>query len=161
VIRTGDEYRAGLRDGREIWIDGKRVLDATAHPAFKPVVDLKARMYDMAHEPVWAAVISYQEGEDRFSILLRPRTGEKAHWHENWRAIDAYLNDIRGILTGVGDETVGEMWSLRDGRDVLNEIDPRFGDNIDCHIREVLQQDIFHVSANTDPKGDRSKRRQD
>jgi 4-hydroxyphenylacetate 3-monooxygenase len=131
VIRTGDEYRAGLCDGREIWIDGKRVLDATAHPAFKPVVDLKARMYDMAHEPVWAAVISYQEGEDRFSILLRPRTGETAHWHENWRAIDAYLNDIRGILTRVGDETVGEMWSLHDGRDVLNEIDPRFADNID------------------------------
>ena len=52
MIRTGDEYRAGLRDGREIWIDGKRVLDATAHPAFKPVVDLKARTYDISHEPI-------------------------------------------------------------------------------------------------------------
>jgi len=75
--------------------------------------------------------------------------------------VDAYLNDIRGVLTRVGDETVGEMWSLLDGRDVLNEIDPRFGDNIDRHIRGVLQQDLFHVSANTDPKGDRSKRPQD
>ena len=28
-------------------------------------------------------------------------------------------------MTRVGDETVGEMWSLYDGRDVLNEIDPR------------------------------------
>jgi len=72
-----------------------------------------------------------------------------------------YLNDIRGILTRVGDETVGEMWSLLDGREVLNEIDPRFGDNIDRHIRLVLLEDIFHVSANTDPKGDRSKRPQD
>jgi 4-hydroxyphenylacetate 3-monooxygenase len=53
------------------------------------------------------------------------------------------------------------MWSLYDGRDVLNEIDPRFGDNIERHIRRVLQQDIFHVSANTDPKGDRSKLAQD
>ena len=53
------------------------------------------------------------------------------------------------------------MWSLYDGRDVLNEIDRRFGDNIDRHIRWVLQQDIFHVSANTDLKGDRSKRPQD
>jgi len=72
-----------------------------------------------------------------------------------------YLNDIRGILTRVGDETVGEMWSLLDGREVLNEIHPRFGDNIDRHIRRVLLEDIFHVSANTDPKGDRSKRPQD
>ena len=53
------------------------------------------------------------------------------------------------------------MWSLCDGREVLNKIDPRFDDNIDRHIRRVLHQDIFHVSANTDPKGDRSKRPQD
>ena len=42
------------------------------------------------------------------------------------------MNDIKGVVTRVGDETVGEMWSLYDGRDVLNEIDPRFGDNIDA-----------------------------
>ncbi|HKM69769.1 MAG TPA: 4-hydroxyphenylacetate 3-hydroxylase N-terminal domain-containing protein, partial [Stellaceae bacterium] len=160
MIRTGEEYRAGLRDGREVWIDGERVQDVTAHPAFKPVVDLKARMYDMAHETAWAELMSYRDDGERCSILLRPPT-EKAHWHEKWRAVDAYLNDIRGILTRVGDETVGEMWSLLDGREVLNEIDPRFGDNIDRHIRRVLQQDTFHVSANTDPKGDRSKRPQD
>src|SRR6516164_4661308 len=53
------------------------------------------------------------------------------------------------------------MWSLLDGREMLSEIDPRFGDNIDRHIRRVLQHDLFHVSANTDPKGDRSKRPQD
>ena len=117
-------------------------------------------MYDMAHESAWAEIMSYHEDNQRFSILLRPPT-EKAHCHEKWHAIDTHLNDIRGILTRVGDETVGEMWSLYDGRDVLNEIYPRFGDNIDRHIHRVLHQDIFHVSANTDPKGDRSKRPQD
>ena len=71
------------------------------------------------------------------------------------------MKDIGGVVTRVGDETVGEMWSLYDGRDVLNEIDPRFADNIDNHIQAVLERDIFHVSANTDPKGDRSKRPQD
>src|SRR5215467_9043651 len=104
--------------------------------------------------------MSFSEAGERYSILLRP-PAEKSHWHEKWRAIDLYLNDIRGILTRVGDETVGEMWSLFDGRDVLSEIDRRFGDNIDRHIRRVLEQDLFHVSANTDPKGDRSKRPQD
>ena len=157
---TGEECRAGLRDRREVWIDGERVHDVTVHPTFKPVVDLRVRMSDMAHEPAWAEIMSYREASERCSILLRPPT-EKAHWHEKWRAVGAYLMDIRGILTRVGDETVGEMWSLYDGRNVLNEIDPCFGDNIDRHIRRVLQQDIFYVSANTDPKGDRSQRPQD
>ena len=102
----------------------------------------------------------YERHGEYFSTLLWPPT-EKAHWREKWRAVDAYLNDIRGVLTRVGDETVGEMWSLLDGREMLNEIDPRFGDNIDRHVRPVLEQDTFHVSANTDPEGDRSKRPQD
>ena len=141
MIRTGEQYRAGLRDGREIWIDGERVPDVTAHPAFKPVVDLKARMYDMAHDPTSAELMSFSEAGERYSILLRP-PAEKSHWHEKWRAIDLYLNDICGILTRVGDETIGEMWSLLDGRNLLSEIDSRFGDNIDRHIRRVLEEEI-------------------
>jgi 4-hydroxyphenylacetate 3-monooxygenase len=160
MIRTGEEYRAGLRDGRDIWIDGERVTDVTTHPAFKPIVDAKARMYDLAHDVAAGPAMTFAEGGERFSILLRPPT-EKEHWHEKWRAVDLYLNDIGGVVTRVGDETVGEMWSLLDGRDVLNQIEPRYGDNIDQHIRRVLAEDIFHVSANTDPKGDRSKRPQD
>jgi len=50
MIRTGNEYRESIRDGREIWIDGERVHDMTTHPAFKPIIDVRARMYDMAHE---------------------------------------------------------------------------------------------------------------
>ena len=29
MIRTGEQYRNGLRDGREIWIDGERVMMET------------------------------------------------------------------------------------------------------------------------------------
>jgi 4-hydroxyphenylacetate 3-monooxygenase len=34
MIQTSAQYRAGLRDGREIWIDGAQVADVTAHPVF-------------------------------------------------------------------------------------------------------------------------------
>ena len=71
------------------------------------------------------------------------------------------MEEIGGVVTRVGDETVGEMWSLYDGQDVLAEIDPQFAKNIETHIFKVLHTDPFHVSANTDPKGDRSKRPQD
>ena len=53
------------------------------------------------------------------------------------------------------------MWSLYDGQDVLNQVDPQFSKNIKNHIHKVIDQDPFHVSANTDPKGDRSKAPQD
>jgi 4-hydroxyphenylacetate 3-monooxygenase len=78
-------------------------------------------------------------------------------WWAKRRATDTVLEEVGGVVTRVGDETVGEMWSLHDGADVLSEIDPQFARNIETHIHRVLKRDPFHVSANTDPKGDRSK----
>ena len=160
MIRTGDAYRDGLRDGREVWIDGERVKDVTRHPALKPIVDVKARMYDMAFETRHQNTLTYLADNQRNSVFNQPPT-ETRHWTDKVAAIDAVLKDIGGVVTRVGDETVGEMWSLQDGRDVLAEIDPQFADNIDRHIAAVRDTDLFHVSANTDPKGDRSLAPQD
>ena len=50
ALRTGEQYRESLRDGREVWINGERVKDVPRHPAFRPIIDVRARIYDMAHE---------------------------------------------------------------------------------------------------------------
>ncbi len=160
MIRTGDQYRESLRDGREIWIAGKRVEDITTHPMFKPLVDIRARIYDMQHDPVTASQMTYEEDGEKFALGLKlPFTQED--WADKRKAVDAVCHDVGGIVTRVGDETIGEMWSLWDGADILNEIDHRFAENIERHIHVAVKDDPFHVSANTDPKGDRSKRPQD
>jgi 4-hydroxyphenylacetate 3-monooxygenase len=162
MIRTGDDYRASIRDGREVWINGERVDDVTTHPAFKPVVDIRARIYDLAFEDETRDVLTYADPDtgERFAVGPKlPRSRED--WHAKRRAVDTILNDVGGVVTRVGDETVGEMWSLYDGQNVLNEVDPRFSENIRNHVERAVLADPFHVSANTDPKGDRSKRPQD
>ncbi len=35
MIRTGEEYRNSLDDGREVWINGKKVPDICSHPSDK------------------------------------------------------------------------------------------------------------------------------
>ena len=162
MIRTGDEYRESIRDGREVWVDGEKVADVTSHPSLKPIIDARARIYDMAHDPKTRDVMSYLDTEtnERCPVGAKlPLTRED--WHAKRNAVDAVLDDLNGIVTRVGDETVGEMWSLFDGQDVLNEINPAFSQHIRDHIRHAALADPFHVSANTDAKGDRSKRPQD
>ncbi len=161
MLRTGTEYRDSLRDGRAVWIDGVRVHDVTTHPAFKPIIDVRARMFDMAHEKKFNDVMNYrgEQGEELSRATKPPRSQQD--WHDKRAWVDAVLGEIGGVVIRVGDETVGEMWSLYDGRDVLNEIDPQFSANITRHISRAHERDVFHVSANTDPKGDRSKRPQD
>ncbi|MCB9943599.1 MAG: 4-hydroxyphenylacetate 3-hydroxylase family protein [Geminicoccaceae bacterium] len=156
MIRNGAQYRDSIRDGREVYMNGERVDDVTRHPMFRPLVDIRARIYDMQHDPATRAIMTVeQDGEVNAVGNALPRTQDD--WHRKRRATDCVLDDVGGVVTRVGDETVGEMWSLHDGQDVLNEVDPQFAKNIERHILDVLHQDPFHVSANTDPKGDRSK----
>ena len=162
MIRTGDEYRASLQDGRDVWMNGERIKDVTSHPAFKPAVDARARIYDIQHEPEFAERMTYvDEGcGERCAIGLKlPLT--RQDWADKRQAVDLVMDEIAGVVTRVGDETIGEMWSLYDGQDVLNEVNPQFSENIRNHIHQAIVGDPFHVSANTDPKGDRSKRPQD
>ena len=160
MIRTGNDYRDSIRDGRLVYINGEKVADVATHPMFKPLVDIRARVYDMAHDPTTRDVMTVTDGAEVNAIgNALPMT--QGDWWAKRRATDAVLEDVGGIVTRVGDETVGEMWSLFDGSDVLAEIDPQFASNIKTHIHKVLHSDPFHVSANTDPKGDRSKAPQD
>lgn len=162
ALRTGAQYRESLRDGRQVWMNGERIADVTRHPAFRPIVEVRARIYDLAQEPALAEVMSYRAGADGERNCIGAKLPQSQEdWHAKWRALDVVFKDIGGVVTRVGDETVGELWSLYDGRDVLDEVDPRFGANIASHIQKVLREDVFHVSANTDPKGDRSRRPQE
>ena len=162
MIRTGEEYRESIRDGREVWVNGERVEDVPSHPMFQPVVDIRARIYDMAHDPATRDIMTTVDPatDERFAVGLQlPYTRED--WKAKRRAVDAVMDEIGGVVTRVGDETIGEMWSLYDGQDVLNEIDPTFSEHIRRHVVFAARNDPFHVSANTDPKGDRSKRPQE
>ena len=161
MLMTGDEYRESIRDDRDVWMNGERVADVTAHPAFKPIVDVRARIYDMAHEERYRDVMAYRDERNESYCIGYKLPKSQQDWRDKRAAVDAVMRDIGGMVVRVGDETVGEMWSLWDGKDVLNEVDPRFGKNIEDHVYRVLENDIFHVSANTDPKGDRSKRPQE
>ena len=159
MLRTGDDYRDSIRDGRAVWINGERVTDVPSHPAFKPIVDVRARIYDLAHEAATRDVMSYVDPNtnEPNNIGYKPPESRE-DWHDKSRAVDTVMKDIGGVVVRVGDETIGEVWSLWDGKAVLDEIDPQFSDNVEAHVWQALRSDTFHVSANTDPKGDRSKK---
>jgi 4-hydroxyphenylacetate 3-monooxygenase len=156
MIRTGEQYLDSIRDNREVYINGERVRDMTRNPMLKPLIDIRARIYDMQHEAATRGILGFQQDGEWHAVANKlPRTQQD--WWDKRRATDTVLDAIGGIVTRVGDETIGEMWSLFDGQDLLNEVDAQFSANIRRHIQAVIAADPFHVSANTDPKGDRSK----
>ncbi|HWH82585.1 MAG TPA: 4-hydroxyphenylacetate 3-hydroxylase N-terminal domain-containing protein [Burkholderiaceae bacterium] len=45
-LRNGRSYIESLRDGREVYINGERVVDVTTHPAFRQTIRSFAALYD-------------------------------------------------------------------------------------------------------------------
>jgi aromatic ring hydroxylase len=48
--RTGEQFLRGLRDDREIWVDGERVRDVASHPALGGAAHAVAGVFDLQHE---------------------------------------------------------------------------------------------------------------
>ncbi len=66
-MRTGEEYREALRDGRRVWVMGEGwVEDVTTHPATRAMVEEYAAWYDRHLDPEWQDVLLMpaQAGEE-------------------------------------------------------------------------------------------------
>ena len=46
MAKTGLKHLQSLRDGREVYLNGKKISDVTTHPAFKNAVAASAKLYD-------------------------------------------------------------------------------------------------------------------
>src|SRR5258707_8052241 len=111
---------------------------------FKPLVDVRARIYDMQHEAQHRPAMTYSEKGEDFAVGLKlPYTQED--WHAKRRATDAVLDEIGGVATPVRDETHRELWSLYDGHDLLNQRAARFSFNIKNHIDQADALDPLHL----------------
>lgn len=48
--RTGKQYVDALKDGREVWLNGRRLKDVTEEPLLRPAIDATAQLYDMQRD---------------------------------------------------------------------------------------------------------------
>ena len=98
-MRTGSDYLGSLRDGRTVMLDGERIDDVAAHPAFTGVAHTMAEMYDLAADPAQRDVYTYPSPRDGAPVHAWwniPRTRDDlAHRR---RAIEAWSQHTYGFL---------------------------------------------------------------
>jgi 4-hydroxyphenylacetate 3-monooxygenase len=59
AARRGAEFLAGLRDDREVWLNGERVADVTTHPGLAGCAHTLAELYDLQHDPAVGPKLTY------------------------------------------------------------------------------------------------------
>src|SRR5262249_52974390 len=102
-LRTADEYRESLRDGRALWYRGKRVDDILAEPDLRIAVDNAARDFDMTLDP------EHRE----LAVAVDPVTG--AEYHALY-ALPTTPDDLlrRSKLIEIGSLLSGTILSVKD-----------------------------------------------
>ncbi len=157
TLLTGAEYIESLRDGREVWMDGERVEDVTAHPAFAGMIKAVARMYDMQHEDRYRDELTYTDAEGvcRSRFYKLPET--HADLVNRRHMTTSILNEVGSTMDRFGDETVTPLFVMHDRKDLLDQYDSRYHANVVRWLDRLQRTNLFMSSANTDLKGDRSK----
>ena len=51
AVKDGERHLASLRDGRQVYLEGREIQDVTTHPAFRNAVRSAAALYDFQALP--------------------------------------------------------------------------------------------------------------
>jgi len=156
-IRTVEEYKESLRDGRRVYIGGEKVDDVTRHPVLGVTVDTVAQGF---------ALTSHPDPEVRNLFTApHPQTGELINrYFVTPRNPEDLANRTRMIQRSI--ELTGGLPFGKDiGTDCLNAAfvvagmmgNKQYQENARNFLEYVRKKDLAMCGAVTCVKGDRSK----
>ena len=156
ALRTAEEYKQGLRDGRRVYLTGDRIPDVTEDPYIKVGVETAAFDFLMGHDP------AFQE----IAVAKDPETGEPISRYfdvpddpgavaRRFELVSAACNYADGALPFVKDV----------GSDILNGLaavasimgNETYQARLADYRTYCARNDLSLAGAVTDVKGDRSK----
>jgi 4-hydroxybutyryl-CoA dehydratase/vinylacetyl-CoA-Delta-isomerase len=159
-LKTVQEYKDSLKDGRLVYYKGERVMDVTTHPELSVAVDTMALDYHLAELPEYrdlATVYDEALGEQINRYYYLPRNGE-----DLLKQFDLIVASTR-----MGDGFIPLAHDI--GSDALNAISitansmrsAEYIQRIEAYRTHLKKSDIAVVTAMTDVKGDRLLRPSD
>ena len=159
-LKTVQEYKDSLKDGRLVYYKGERVMDVTTHPELSVAVDTMALDYHLAELPEYhdlATVYDEALGEQINRYYYLPRNGE-----DLLKQFDLIVASTR-----MGDGFIPLAHDI--GSDALNAISitansmrsAEYIQRIEAYRTYLKKSDIAVVTAMTDVKGDRLLRPSD
>jgi 4-hydroxybutyryl-CoA dehydratase/vinylacetyl-CoA-Delta-isomerase len=157
AIRTMEEYKASLRDGRRVYMAGEKIEDITTHPVLGVTVDTVAASYGLCASKDPAVRDLY--------VATHPETGELiSRFFVTPRTAEDLKTRTKMISRSI--ELLGDLPFGRDiGTDCLNAAfvvagkmgKPEYQHNAAQFLEYLRKKDLFTCGAITCVKGDRSK----
>ena len=154
-MRTGEDYLRSLDDGRKVYIEGERVEDVAAHPAFRAVARTVAHMFDLAAEPDSDLVFASPEAETEVNrVYMIPRSGEDLRRRRE--AITRWAEVSCGYLGRGPDHVAGFLAGFASAPGLFDEGERSFGENVTRFYRRAAAESLYLTYTIIPPQVDRS-----
>ena len=142
--RTGKEYIARLqREPREVWIDGERVEDVTAHAALKRGAESIAALYDMQHEPALRDEMTYESPTTGNRVGLSFLTTRNINDLERRRRMMTHwARSSGGMLGRSPDYLNASVMAQAAASQFFAQNRPEFADNIQNYYEHIRENDL-------------------
>lgn len=158
MIKTGTQHIAMLRDGREVYLDGKRVTDVTAHPAFRNSIRSYANLYDFQALPENVDMMTFQpEGSDRRVSRIWELPTSYNELVERREMLEAWTALHYGFMGRSPDHVASCISGMYMGIDVLEQADPARAGALRDYYRYARDNDLFLTYVIVNPQANQAK----
>src|SRR5271169_4409457 len=155
-LRTPEQYKQSLRDGRAVYFRGEKVEDVTTHPVIGIAVEHACIDYRMAEDPKYRAL-----------AVMRDSGGEYSRYFHLPRNADDLLKRSELIAASTREGATLVVLIKEIGTDALNALHlvgekmtaagkPQYRERIAKYHSYCRDNDLAIAVAQTDTKGDRS-----
>jgi 4-hydroxyphenylacetate 3-monooxygenase len=156
AIRTGKQFLEGLKDGREIYLEGERVTDVTTHPRFARMAQTLAKVYDLQHDPKYTDEMTFtspSSGEPVALSYMIPQ--DQADLARRHRALEIVADYAHGMLGRTPDYVNVQVTAARQMAADFGANDPRLGDNLIKYHEYIRENDLCLTHAFGQPQVNR------
>ena len=158
MLKTGNQHAATLRDGRALFIDGRRVDDVTADPAFRGAVASICSIYDFESDPEKRTLMTYPvaaTGERASRIWQLPASYEELI--ERRHALEAWSELHCGFIGRSPDHVASCISGMYMGRETFADYDPQRASALANYYEYARDANVYLTYAIINPQADRSK----
>ena len=156
-LRRGAEYLDSLRDGRQVWLRGKRV-DVTAHPLLAGCAATFAEVFDLQYNPAHRDLLTMPSPSGGAPVslsYLQPRTPDDL---ARKRAMMEFLMRRTGAMLGrLPQHAASLVLGLYDVRGRLAAEDPAFEGHAAAFFERCREDDLAICLAFNEPQRDQSR----
>jgi len=158
MVKNGKTHIDSLRDGRSIYIDGRRVADVTTDPAFANAVATAGSFYDFQAAPENIEAMTFRS----------PKTGEQVSrgWQlpknhrelvERRKALEQWAGLTCGMIGRSPDHVASTFAGFRMGLPAFRDHDPARADALEGYYDYARDNDLYLSYVIINPQSDKAK----